>query len=135
MENNFPPVPFLEFFTNTGVLPFPGYGGSRYSCGGIEASLHAAIVKRCICLYLKEMNTNTTRWQSIDLLRGAIMVLMAIDHVRVYSGVPAGGVSRTSSLLGGSPTSVRRGLSSLRAPALFYMDKRSGVKADWRATC
>jgi uncharacterized membrane protein len=33
------------------------------------------------------------RYQSVDLLRGAIMILMAIDHVRVYSGIPAGGVA------------------------------------------
>jgi uncharacterized membrane protein len=33
----------------------------------------------------------TSRIASMDLVRGGAMALMAIDHVRVYSGLPAGG--------------------------------------------
>lgn len=31
------------------------------------------------------------RIQAVDFVRGLVMILMAIDHVRVYSGIPAGG--------------------------------------------
>jgi uncharacterized membrane protein len=37
------------------------------------------------------MEQNASRVRSIDIARGAVMILMAVDHVRVYSGLPAGG--------------------------------------------
>ena len=38
-----------------------------------------------------EKSVRSSRIASLDVVRGLIMVLMAIDHVRVYSGQPAGG--------------------------------------------
>ena len=35
--------------------------------------------------------TSKSRIGSVDLIRAAVMILMAIDHVRVFSGIPAGG--------------------------------------------
>jgi uncharacterized membrane protein len=55
----------------------------------------------------------TERIRSIDIARGAVMVLMALDHVRVYAGVPAGGP--TPALF------FTRWVTNFCAPAFFFL--------------
>jgi uncharacterized membrane protein len=66
------------------------------------------------------------RIESIDLIRGAVMVLMAIDHVRVYSGVPAGG-----------PTPgvfLTRWITHFCAPAFIFLAGTSAYLSGSRRT-
>jgi uncharacterized membrane protein len=57
--------------------------------------------------------TSSARIASIDLIRGAVMVLMAIDHVRVFSGLPAGGPS--------SGIFFTRWITHFCAPAFLFL--------------
>ena len=57
--------------------------------------------------------TRGERIASLDIVRGLVMVLMAIDHVRVYSGVPAGGPS--------PGVFFTRWITHLAAPAFVFL--------------
>jgi uncharacterized membrane protein len=57
------------------------------------------------------------RIHAVDIVRGLVMVLMALDHVRVYAGVPAGG-----------PTAgvfLTRWVTHFCAPAFFFLSGTS----------
>jgi uncharacterized membrane protein len=55
----------------------------------------------------------SARIASIDLIRGGVMILMAIDHVRVYSGIPAGGPMPA--------VFFTRWITHFCAPAFFFL--------------
>jgi len=54
----------------------------------------------------------TRRIASIDIIRGAVMVLMAIDHVRVFAGVPTNGPP---------PVFFTRWVTHFCAPAFIFL--------------
>ncbi len=61
----------------------------------------------------------TTRLTSIDTLRGVVMILMALDHVRDYFGVP--GVSPTNLAQTTAPLFLTRWITHICAPVFFLL--------------
>ena len=57
------------------------------------------------------------RLESIDVLRGIVMILMALDHVRDYFGVPANPPPRTASVA----LFFTRWVTHLCAPTFFLL--------------
>jgi uncharacterized membrane protein len=66
------------------------------------------------------------RITSIDVMRGVIMILMAIDHVRVYSGVPAGGPTAGIFFTRWITNFVAPGFAFLAGTSAFLVGRKLG---------
>ena len=71
--------------------------------------------------------TRTTRLTSIDTLRGIVMILMALDHVRDYFGVP--GINPVNLAQTTVPLFLTRWVTHLCAPTFFLLTGTSAFLA------
>lgn len=69
------------------------------------------------------------RVRSVDLMRGIVCVLMAIDHVRVYSGIPAGGPTPGIFFTRWVTHFVAPGFCFFAGTAAFFLGRRLGDPA------
>ena len=69
------------------------------------------------------------RVDAIDFVRGVVMILMAIDHVRVYAGVPAGGPSPAVFFTRWITNFVAPAFVFLAGTAAFLHGRRLGDRA------
>jgi uncharacterized membrane protein len=66
------------------------------------------------------------RIHSIDVARGVAMVLMAIDHVRVYAGVPPGGPKPGVFFTRWITNFVAPAFASLAGTSAYLLGRRMG---------
>ena len=71
----------------------------------------------------------TRRIHSVDVTRGVVMILMAIDHVRVYSGVPAGGPNPAVFFTRWITNFVAPAFAFLSGTSAYLLGQRLGSKA------
>jgi uncharacterized membrane protein len=70
-------------------------------------------------MYATAAPTQTRRLTSIDTLRGIVMILMALDHVRDFFGVP--GLNPTNVAQTTVPLFLTRWITHICAPTFFLL--------------
>ena len=78
-------------------------------------------------LTTRQSGTRTARLTSIDTLRGSVMILMALDHVRDYFGVP--GLNPVNLAQTTVPLFLTRWITHLCAPTFFLLTGTSAFLA------
>lgn len=68
----------------------------------------------------------SSRLRSVDLVRGLVCVLMAIDHVRVYSGIPAGGPTADVFLTRWVTHFVAPGFALFAGTGAYFLGRKLG---------
>src|SRR5579863_8413244 len=79
----------------------------------------SAVTKPEMSAGIASIPVNRVRIESVDLLRGVIMVIMAIDHVRDYFGFP--GVNPTNPATTTYPLFFTRWITHFCAPVFFLL--------------